>query len=307
MDPKVTILDGGMGRELERMGAPFRQPEWSALALMEAPHFVLRAHRAFIEAGAEVIATNSYALVPYHIGAARFTDCAKELAELAGRLAREAATAADHPVRVAGSLPPLFGSYRPELFDAERAPALAAPLVAGLSPHVDLWLAETQSAIAEAQAARLAVPHDDRPFWVSFTLTDADADLADPRLRSGETVAEAVRAATAIKVAAILFNCSHPEVMEGALAVARRTLADLGTGLPLGVYANAFVDSQGDSEANESVSDLRRELTPDRYAEFAESWVARGATLIGGCCGIGPAHIAALTARFAEPTPAVSR
>ncbi|MEK9760063.1 MAG: homocysteine S-methyltransferase family protein, partial [Candidatus Puniceispirillum sp.] len=60
----LVILDGGLGRQLEAMGAPFRQPEWSALALIEAPDFVRQAHDAFIAAGAEVISTNSYALVP---------------------------------------------------------------------------------------------------------------------------------------------------------------------------------------------------------------------------------------------------
>ncbi len=135
----ITLLDGGMGRELKRKGAPFRQPEWSALALMEAPETVARAHAAFIAAGAEVIITNSYALVPFHIGAARCATDGQALADLAGHLARAAADAVtDAPtgrkVRVAGSLPPLFGSYRPELFDAARAPELLAPLVAGLAP-----------------------------------------------------------------------------------------------------------------------------------------------------------------------------
>jgi len=298
MDGQITILDGGMGRELDRMGAPFRQPEWSALALMEAPHCVLRAHRAYVEAGAAVVTTNSYALVPFHIGAERFAAQAETLADLAGRLAREAAEAAPRPVKVAGSLPPLFGSYRPDLFDAARAPELLAPLVAGLAPHVDLWLAETQSAVAEAEAARAAVPRDGRPFWLSFTLTDAEPDLADPRLRSGEAVADAVRAAVGLDVAALLFNCSHPEVMAGALAAARRTLADLGAKVPLGVYANAFVDTHQDTAANADLSDLRGELTPSRYLGFAKNWVAQGARIVGGCCGIGPEHIAALGAEF---------
>ena len=51
---EITVLDGGMGKELRRIGAPFRQPEWSSLALMEAPDFVARAHRNFVEAGADV-------------------------------------------------------------------------------------------------------------------------------------------------------------------------------------------------------------------------------------------------------------
>src|SRR3974390_3351192 len=100
----ITLLDGGTGRELLRIGAPFRQPEWSALALIEAPEYVARVHRHFIDAGADVITTNSYALVPFHIGAERFEREGADLAALAGRLARAAAQAAPRPVRVAGSL-----------------------------------------------------------------------------------------------------------------------------------------------------------------------------------------------------------
>src|SRR5262245_7884845 len=121
MTSTFTLLDGGMGRELHRAGAPFRQPEWSALGLMLAPEMVEEAHRRFVEAGAEVITTNSYALVPFHIGDAKFRVEGGALADLAGRLARKAADSAGHMVRVAGSLPPLFGSYRPDLFDEAKA------------------------------------------------------------------------------------------------------------------------------------------------------------------------------------------
>lgn len=69
---QIRILDGGMSRELSRLGAELRQPEWSALALMENPEIVGQVHREFIEAGADVITTNSYALVPFHIGEERF-------------------------------------------------------------------------------------------------------------------------------------------------------------------------------------------------------------------------------------------
>ena len=107
--PQVTILDGGMGRELMRIGAPFRQPEWSALALIDGPEWVVTAHGNFINAGAQVITTNSYAVVPFHLGDERFVTQGRELAHLAGALAREA-VAGRSDVVVAASLPPLFGS-----------------------------------------------------------------------------------------------------------------------------------------------------------------------------------------------------
>lgn len=298
MASTITILDGGMGRQLEVSGAPFRQPEWSALALMEAPDTVGRAHEAFIAAGAEVITTNSYALVPFHIGEARFASEGRRLADLAGRLAREAADGSGREVLVAGSLPPLFGSYRPDLFDPVRAPALLAVLVAGLSPHVDLWLAETLGSIDEARAVAAAITGDARPLWLSFTLRDDVADLHHPRLRSGEAVGEAAEAVVDLGAAAILFNCSQPEVMAGAIEAAERAISGAGLRLRIGVYANAFPPQPEDAAANEGVSVLRGDLDPAAYLRFARDWVAHGATIVGGCCGIGPEHIAALRSAF---------
>ena len=299
MAGRITLLDGGMGRELMRMGAPFRQPEWSALALMEAPEAVAQAHAAFIAAGAEVVTTNNYAVVPFHIGEDRFAADGRMLAERAGRLARAAADdGAGRKVLVAASLPPLFGSYRPDLFDAARAPELLRTLVEGLSPHADLWLAETLGSIAEAAAVNDALAGDARPLWISFTLADNRPEPSDPRLRSGEPVAEAVRAAARLGAAAVLFNCSQPEVMAPALEVARDTLAELDAAIEIGAYANAFQPKDESTQANEEVSDLRTDLDPPGYLGFARDWMARGATIVGGCCGIGPEHIAALRAAF---------
>ncbi|WP_225771405.1 homocysteine S-methyltransferase family protein [Inquilinus sp. Marseille-Q2685] len=295
----MTLLDGGMGRQLARMGAPFRQPEWSALALMEAPETVQAAHEAFIAAGAEVITTNSYAVVPFHIGEERFTARGLELADLSGRLARRAAASAA-PVRVAGSLPPLFGSYRPDLFEPERAPEIARILVDGLTPHVDLWLAETQSSIREVAAAAAAVARTGKPLWISYTIEDERPEPGAPRLRSGETVEEAVRATLDLGAQAVLFNCSQPEVMGDAIAAAARVIGEARSAARIGVYANAFPPQPEDATANEGLSELRADLDPDSYLRWIRRWVGLGATLVGGCCGIGPEHIARIRAALPE-------
>ncbi|WP_216099044.1 homocysteine S-methyltransferase family protein [Arthrobacter sp. SW1] len=290
----LTVLDGGMGRELARRGAPFRQPEWSALALMEAPEHVQAVHEDFIAGGARVITSNSYAVVPFHIGEERFAADARTLASRAGRLARAAADSSGHSVRVAGSLPPLFGSYRPDLFDAGRAASVLAPLVDGLAPHVDLWLAETQSSITEARTIRAGLPDDGNPFWLSLTLRD-DSVAGPAVLRSGETVEEAAEAAVAMGAEALLFNCSRPEVMGAALSAARSVVDRLGAELSLGVYANAFPPQPEDATANDGLDELREDLDPAGYLQWAAAWREQGADIIGGCCGIGPEHIAALS------------
>jgi S-methylmethionine-dependent homocysteine/selenocysteine methylase len=297
----VTLLDGGTGRELKRMGAPFRQPEWSALALLEAPEYVTRVHAAFIAAGADVITTNSYAVVPFHIGADRFASDGARLAALAGHLAREAAANADrdgaqHEVRVAGSLPPICGSYRADWFDPAFARPILATLVAALRPSIDHWQAETLSSIAVAKLVRDVIGTDGKPLWLSFTLRDdADARLSDPCLRSGEPVAAAVESALALGAEALLFNCSQPEVMGGAVSVAAQLVGGAATPearrIRIGVYANAFANPSKEPQANAELLAIRADLTPRGYLAWVDDWIDRGARIVGGCCGIGPEHI----------------
>ena len=295
----MTLLDGGTGRELLRMGAPFRQPEWSALTLIEAPDFVTRAHRAFIDGGADVITTNSYAIVPFHISVERFERDGIALARLAGRLGRDAADGASRRVLVAGSLPPICGSYRAEWFDPVLARPVLSILVEGLRPSVDHWLAETLSSVEEANLVREVVGDDGKPLWLSFTLRDDDkARSLEPRLRSGQSVVDAVAAAARLGAEAVLFNCSQPEVMGAAVSIARqRTFVSANPeskNLRIGVYANAFALLPKEAQANADLNEIRSDLTPECYLAWVKDWIDRGADIVGGCCGIGPEHIRAI-------------
>jgi S-methylmethionine-dependent homocysteine/selenocysteine methylase len=290
---KLRILDGGMSRELLRLGAELKQPEWSALALIDCPDIVRQVHAEFIEAGADVITTNSYALVPFHIGEERFASEGAGLIDLSGRLAREAADACGRKVTVAGGLPPIFGSYEPQNFDASRVQDYLSVLVKNLAPHVDVWLGETLSLIAEGEAVREAVKDTGKPFWISFTLAD-DAEAvagAEPKLRSGETVADAAAWAAGSGAQALLFNCAKPEVMRQAVETAAAVLREKGVSIEIGVYANAFEADTDETAANEGLHDTRADLTTDAYSRFACEWADAGASMIGGCCGIGASHI----------------
>ena len=290
----ITVLDGGMGRELMRIGAPFRQPEWSALALLDGPEWVVTAHRNFIDAGAQVITTNSYAVVPFHIGDERFAARGRDLAALSGRLARQAAEGTG--VVVAGSLPPLFGSYRPDLFDAATAPSVIDPLVDGLSAHVDVWLAETLGSIAEADAVRHALDRagSGLPLWMSFTLDDHVPGV----LRSGEPVGDAVTRAVDLGATVVSFNCCQAETITASLELAVRAAAGRAR---IGGYANRFVSSHtGGGEANAQIAAFRDDLDPMSYGDFVRRWIDAGVEVVGGCCGMEPAHIAHLVALAAE-------
>ena len=303
---QLTILDGGMGKELRRIGAPFRQPEWSALALMEAPESVVQAHTNFIGAGAETIITNNYAVVPYHLGDDVITARGAALTRTAGELARRAADAAPHAVTVAGSLPPLFGSYEPQHFDADRAPALYGAIVSSLTPFVDLWIAETLSLVDELKvivdAVRLC--GTGQRVWASFALPDHYADRI--ALRSGDTIDDIVDVVGRHRdvVDAVLFNCSLPEQIGPALSELGTKLAAAGLEMRTGAYANAFPDAHDASyAANDTIYERRDDLTAQTYADIVDEWVADGATIIGGCCDMYPEHIAELARRHGSTTP----
>jgi S-methylmethionine-dependent homocysteine/selenocysteine methylase len=111
-------------------------------------------------------------------------------------------------------------------------------------------------------------------------------------------VADAVRAAVRIGASAVLFNCSRPEVMAPAVAQAREV-----TGVEIGVYANAFEPGETEIAANDGNGPMREDLDAERYLAFSRRWVELGATIVGGCCGIGPRHIACLSAHLHAAKP----
>jgi len=295
----MIILDGGLGRELQAMGAPFRQPEWSALALMDGPEFVRAAHEAFLHAGADGVTTNSYAVVPFHIGKSVFADRASELLRLSGKLARAAVDAVERPAKVAASVPPMFGSYQPDKFDPDLAVGMMCLFRDQLIDYADLFLAETLGSVIEAELFLSVFSQTKLPVWLSVTLEDVGVVRGQPQLRSGEPLTDVLAICDTVSPEALLFNCSQPEVMEDAIRMACDYFQGNAPTL-VGVYANAFPLADEKYEgANASLHELRKDITPEAYADYAECWAEAGARIIGGCCGISPLHIKNLRDRLA--------
>ncbi len=283
----VTILDGGMGGELIARGIAPRGGLWSAQPLLDDPEAVYGLHLDYIRAGAEIVTTNTYSTVPSYLAKAGKSDQFADLAALAASLARRAADRGG--ARVAGSMPPLGESYRPDLVppDDEARPVYRA-LALALAPDVDFFLCETMSSVREAynavlEAARVAEESKGQPVLVSFTL----ADEPGSGLRSGESLEQACEALAELPVAGVLVNCCPPEAIEAGLAQLGR-LVDL----PIGGYANRMeLVPEGWTLDNEITIRYRDDLSAALFAEWARRCVALGATYIGGCCGIGPEHI----------------
>ncbi len=281
------ILDGATGTELERAGWTCAPPLWSAEALIEAPHEVERIHTAYAAAGAEILTANTFRTQERNLARGGHPGRARELTTLAVSRCRAAAARSrgSGPLWVAGSMAPLEDCYRPELVpdDAtlrrehgEHARHLAA---AGC----DLLLVETLNTAREARIACDAALATGLPVWVSFTCRRA------ARLLSGEPLAEALRDLAPLRPDAVGVNCLSLLAARDALAVLARS------GFAFGVYPNlAFKTPKPDSPYRAG----SRPLTspPHRFVEEARGWWDAGARFVGGCCGTGPDHIAALAA-----------
>ncbi|MEZ9233360.1 homocysteine S-methyltransferase family protein [Vibrio amylolyticus] len=291
-----TLYDGGMGRELNRMGAPFSQPLWSAQALIESPQHVEQAHLNFIQSGCDVITVNSYACVPFHLGEPLFKARGFELAKKAAEIAREIADKHSN-VTVAGALPPALGSYRPDLFDATLAEPILKTLIDAQESLIDIWVVETISSLAEFELVHSLLSESPKPVYYAFTLVD---ELALPaKLRSGEEVRTVMETVAKSNAKGVMFNCSRPEVMNEAILDSKSSFEKANANIEIGVYANGFTPIQDDHLANDGLSAIRDDLSPKQYLEFAKTWLNSGATIIGGCCGIHPEHISELS-RYRE-------
>jgi homocysteine S-methyltransferase len=96
-------------------------------------------------------------------------------------------------------------------------------------------------------------------------------------------------------VDAVLINCTRPESVPAALEIIKEL------GKPIGAYANGFTRITSDflkDAPTVDALDHRLDLTPDTYADMAMGWVDQGATIVGGCCEVGPDHITELARRL---------
>lgn len=296
MASAVTVLDGGMGHLLRRMGVQIKGPIGSierflgvGLANVENPSMVTAAHETYLKAGANVVTTNTYACIPAVVGKERTIESLRA----GGSLAREAVSKFPG-ARVAGSLPPLHETYRPDRVAPQEELTRDYTLIAeAISEYSDVLLCETMSSGREAVAAAAAAQAIGKPTWVSLCL----AEDASGRLLSGETIEEVVEM-LALKegglVQAVMFNCCQPESITAALP---RLQAVLPAGVSTGAYANGFatVKAPGASDGSEY-----RDMSPEAYAALCKQWVEMGASVVGGCCGVFPEHISAVAAAFSE-------
>lgn len=279
---ELVILDGGTGTELQHRDVPMHGFAWSAAALETHPEAVRRVHEDFILAGADVIITNTYSTAPHVLEQAglggRATAMNREAVALA-QAAREAA-AGERPVAIAGAISSFRVSVTPVSRLAESYRAQAETLA---EAGVDLIALEMMAAPEHAAPAIRAAVATGLPVWVGFSCRvdgDGALELFDGSPFEGGLDQDlALLAGLPPGDLAVTVMHTLTEDTAPALEVVRRHWP--GT---LGAYAHAgrWVDP---------VWEFVDQISPEDYLAAARQWVAMGARIIGGCCGIRPEHI----------------
>lgn len=288
---EITLLDGSIGQELVKRSGDRATPLWSTRVMIEKPEIVNEVHAAYFNAGATVATTNTYAVLYDRLKTADLKDQRFELWETA-ITAATAARNAHGSGRVAGSIGPLIASYRPDLCPPpDQAAELYGEIIETIGPQVDVLLIETMCSVDQADGAMRAAKKSDRPIWLALSVDDFDGT----KLRSGENLKDVRPMLDRHQPDAILINCSRPEAVSKGVEIISKF------GFKFGAYANGFARiSDGFLQDSPTVDVLeqRQDMSPNHYAEFAMDWVTLGATIVGGCCEVGPDHIKELAQRL---------
>jgi S-methylmethionine-dependent homocysteine/selenocysteine methylase len=289
----ITILDGGMGQELVARAPEAPTRLWATQVMIDHPEIVRAIHDDYFAAGAQIATTNTYAVLHDRLEPVGIDDQFDSFHRIACEMAVNARDAHGSGM-IAGALGPLGASYAPEL---APEPAIAADLYAEIvdlhAPFVDLHLAETMCSVDQARGVLMATKNSPKPMWLALSVEDLDGT----KLRSGEPVEAILPLLDTYRVDALLINCSSPEAVTQALPLLQNAQ------VPLGGYANGFTAIEDEFKQAGKTVDLltaRTDLDPSAYAEHARRWVDLGATIIGGCCEVGPAHISELSRMFSK-------
>jgi homocysteine S-methyltransferase len=300
---RPLILDGAMGTELQRRGLNTGLPLWSARALTDSPEVVLQIHRDYLEAGADIITTNTFRTTARTFRRTGIIDRSEELTRRAVSLAHASrAFYPDRTILVAGSLSPLEDCYRPDLVPPDSAlqnehEAQARRLA---DSGVDFILLETFGTVREAKVACAAAQATGKEVLLSLLCTPNDT------LYSGESIEDAVSATLPLRPAGYSVNCVPARSIAFPLAELKRVLKKHGYstdgptpaqqgqhgGFCLAAYGNA--GRPGEERSDELIEDIGAV----EYARLTQEWVQLGAHIVGGCCGTTPEHIAEVSRVF---------
>ena len=283
-DGLPIIIDGGMGTELEKSGVPMDGKVWSARAMLSHPEMVRGVHERYIQAGAEAIITNTFSSARHMLEPGGLGLEVRNINLKAVELACEARnTAAKSPVALVGSICEWAHDEHPTWNSPEvvgRAAAEQAEILA--EAGVDILAVEMCERVELSDAVIEAVMSIGLPVWLGVSARrHRDQNHLSAFGYPERDFEELVRAIS--KFSVDLISVMHTPVSDvpGAIEVVRNYWKG-----PVGVYPES-------GEFMMPNWDFVDVIEPSVLAENAVTWAEDGIRLIGGCCGLGPAHIRA--------------
>ncbi|MBV7329556.1 homocysteine S-methyltransferase family protein [Chloroflexi bacterium TSY] len=281
----VILIDGGTGTELEKRNVPMHDNGWSASSTLTHPEVLREVHEEYIQAGADVIITNTFSTSRHVLDECGLVDKFIEINRLAADVAHQARdNVADRPVYVAGSISSTtFFREQPPLAEAEANFNAQADILA--EAGVDFFVLEMMRDIDYTNVIVNAVRRTGLPLWLGYSTT-IDPDGVVWLYRHDIPLSDALKKQNKEVTPLISIMHTLTEDIDPSLHVVKEYWPGR-----IGVYAHSgeFI------MPNWQFIDM---ISPEAYADAAENWVAQGVQVIGGCCGIGPEHIRVLKERL---------
>ena len=292
---QTRILDGGMGQELLARGMEPNGTLWSANALLQEKYhqLLLDTHVDFIKAGAEVIVTTTFTTRKIRLKDNNVEDKFEYLNIKAGEIAQKAKKL--HPnVLIAGGLPPQYLTYEADTRSENEIRSDFYDQAKLLNPYIDFFYFDVLSSVREFQIAIDCIKEFKKPYLIGAHISEGT------KLPSGENISEITTKIKHENLLGVMLSCISPENYELNL----NEIKNLG--VPFGFKLNGFVKTNPKpnytgaykksktGNPNEFLGQ-RKDLTPEKMAEFAKKFKDAGATILGGCCETRPSHIKAFS------------
>ena len=278
------LIDGATGTEIERRGVPMVEDGWNGGGALTHPAIVRQVHEDYIRVGAQVVIANTFSTSRHVLQDAGLAEHFELLNRRGVELCREARERMDAPhVLVAGGITHWSFTRRHPSLDQLRANTEEQARIMA-DAGAELIMLEMMADVERTLVVLTAARASGLPVWVGYSCRVDEAGVV--RLLDGPTLAEGLAAMQAEDVPVV--NIMHTEVQDINACL---DVVETHWDRPVGVYAHsgAFVSP------NWIFTDT---ISPTAYAAAADDWIGRGIQLVGGCCGIGLAHMELLKTKL---------
>ncbi|MGE4569725.1 MAG: homocysteine S-methyltransferase family protein [Gammaproteobacteria bacterium] len=274
---ECILIDGATGTEVERRGVPQLKNAWNGGGALSHPDIVRKIHQDYINRGAEVIISNTFATTKHALADAGQDANFEALNERGVKLAIEAReNLHQDDVLVAGGVSYwTWTEQKPTLNELNASISQQVAIMAAVG--ADLLMLEMMIDIEQMMTTLKASQSVGLPIWVGLTCEpNATGAMC---LRTGDSLEEAIRALKPNKPDVINIMHTEVEYIEQCLDILQSEWSG-----PVGVYAHSGAVVGTEWTFNDVIS-------PEKYCDYASEWQKRGVSIIGGCCGVHTDHV----------------